>query len=145
MNIGLDLSLTSTGLALLDTTHTTHLIVPKQRRGFERVHYIVSSILSLLPNPDEPYRLAIEGYSFGSKGRAVFDIAECGGIVRWELARHGYEWTDVPPATLKKWATGKGNADKGLMLATAIRRYGYEGSSHDEADALHLAYYMALT
>ncbi len=140
-SVGIDLSLTSTGLCVLDTERTISRIVPDKLRGFERVHYIVAAILAALPPADELPAIFIEGYSFGSKGRAIFDIAECGGIVRWELGQHGYTYTDVPPASLKKWATSKGNADKGLMLATAIRKYDYEGSSHDEADALLLAYY----
>ena len=140
IRIGIDLSLNSTGVCILTDHAECHRIQPKGLRGFERVHYILTHLLPLLPRPGfDDYRLAIEGYSFGSRGRAVFDIAECGGIVRWELAQHGYEWQEVPPAALKKWATGRGNADKGAMLACGIRKYGYEGSDHNEADALMLA------
>ena len=45
---------------------------------------------------------------------------------------------EIPPTTLKKFATGSGNADKPKMLAEAIRRLAYGGSSLDEADALWL-------
>lgn len=50
----------------------------------------------------------------------------------------------VPVATLKKWATGKGNANKQAMIDAAVAK-GWlpEGSeSHDEADALHLLDYV---
>jgi hypothetical protein len=50
----------------------------------------------------------------------------------------GVAFADVPPASLKKFACGKGNAKKEEMLAAAIRRLGYEGSSFDEVDALWL-------
>lgn len=45
---------------------------------------------------------------------------------------------DVIPSSLKKYATGRGNAKKEEMLASAIRRLDYAGSSFDEADALWL-------
>jgi crossover junction endodeoxyribonuclease RuvC len=140
--VGIDLSLQSTGVCILDSAgYTTHRICPGARRSWERIDFILAELADLLRPLDSP-RIHIEGYSFGSKGRAVFDIAECGGIVRWWLREHGYHFEDIPPSSLKKDATGKGNADKGLMLVTAVKRYGYEGSCHDEADAIHLAHYQ---
>lgn len=44
----------------------------------------------------------------------------------------------VPPATLKLYATGKGNAGKPEMLTEAVRRLGYEGHDDNEADAMWL-------
>ena len=65
---------------------------------------------------------------------------------------HGIFWRTVPfcavsedavtlvnASVLKKYATGKGNASKPLVLTEAVRRLGYTGSSFDEADALWLA------
>ena len=58
----------------------------------------------------------LEGYSFGSKGRALFNIAENGGILKYRLKMaHGCNIEIVPPANIKKFATGKGNADKEKM------------------------------
>ena len=82
--------------------------------------------------------VVLEGYSFGSKGRALFDIAELGGIIRMTLLDHEYPYVEVPPSSLKKFATGKGNAPKDLMLVEAVKRLGYTGSDHNEADALFL-------
>jgi hypothetical protein len=62
--------------------------------------------------------------------------------VRYKLREWGYRYEDVAPSALKKDATNNGNASKGLMLVTAVKRYGYEGSCHDEADAIHLAHYQ---
>ena len=39
---------------------------------------------------------------------------------------------------IKKYATGKGNAGKPLMIKAAKERYGYPGNDDNEADALHL-------
>ena len=57
----------------------------------------------------------IEGYSFGSKGQAVFQIAENCGILKYRLQQIGIEYDTVVPSVVKKGATGKGNADKDMM------------------------------
>ena len=57
----------------------------------------------------------IEGYSFGSKGQAVFQIAENCGILKYRLQEFGIPYETVVPSVVKKGATGKGNADKDLM------------------------------
>lgn len=44
--------------------------------------------------------------------------------------------TTIYPATLKKHATGKGNAPKAAMVSAARERWGVEPESHDHADAL---------
>lgn len=141
--LGLDLSLTHTGWCLLadDGDYSAGSIVPKNLSGMDRIEFIIAGLEDLLSGAWNVTRINIEGYSFGSRGSAVFSVAELGGIVRWHLHTHGYTYSDVAPSALKKAATGKGNADKGAMLAAAIRKHGYEGSDHNEADAIHLAHY----
>lgn len=57
----------------------------------------------------------IEGYSFGSKGQAVFQIAENCGILKYRLQQYEVDYETIVPSVIKKGATGKGNADKDLM------------------------------
>ena len=58
----------------------------------------------------------IEDYSFGSTGR-VFHIAENLGLLKYKLKMEcGWDYTLLPPSVIKKFATGKGNANKDLML-----------------------------
>lgn len=84
--------------------------------------------------------VAIEGFSFGSKGRAVFDIGGSGWIVRLALYERGVKYVEVPPSVLKRFACGRGNADKSAMLMAAINRLGYDNPKPDdnEVDALWL-------
>jgi Holliday junction resolvasome RuvABC endonuclease subunit len=56
-------------------------------------------------------------------------------------ARHGIEHASVHTATLKKFATGKGNADKEQMLEGARRRFKPELADDNEADALWILEY----
>lgn len=48
----------------------------------------------------------------------------------------------VNVATLKKWATGDGRADKQKMIDMMKRRYGLTPCDDNEADACHLYYYF---
>lgn len=64
-------------------------------------------------------KVFIEGYSMGSRGR-VFNIAENTGILKYKLWNFGIEFETVPPTVIKKFATGKGNADKEKMQVAFV-------------------------
>jgi Holliday junction resolvasome RuvABC endonuclease subunit len=136
--LALDLSLTSTGAAHEGGTCR----ITSKKRGTERLIEIREAIRSLALSV-APDLVVVEGYSMGSRGR-VFDIGELGGIVKVLLADMGIPVAIVPPSCLKKFATGKGNADKDSMLEAAIRNFGFGGHGNDEADAW-LLYCMAAT
>jgi crossover junction endodeoxyribonuclease RuvC len=53
----------------------------------------------------------LEGYSYGSTGK-VFNIAENTAILKYNLWDSRIPFLIVPPTTIKKFATGKGNANK---------------------------------
>jgi hypothetical protein len=59
-------------------------------------------------------QIGIEGYSYGSSGK-VFHIAENTGILKYKLYQMSIPLTIYPPTEIKKFATGKGNADKEKM------------------------------
>ncbi|NBX97592.1 hypothetical protein EB118_16650 [bacterium] len=61
----------------------------------------------------------IEGYSMGSKGR-TFNISENTGIFKHRMWNFGINFIAIPPATIKKFATGKGNANKEKMQRAFI-------------------------
>lgn len=130
--LALDVSFSATGIASSDGLLGTRKLKGK---GVDRLARAGSMFVDLA----SPYDLVvIEGYSYGSQGRAIVSIGELGGVVRVDLYRAKIPYLEVPPATLKKYATGKGNASKEAVLAAAIRRLDYAGHDKDEADALWL-------
>ena len=66
-------------------------------------------------------KVFIEGYSFGSKGQAVFQIAENCGILKYRLQQLNIHYETVVPSVVKKGATGKGNADKDMMYESFVK------------------------
>lgn len=60
-------------------------------------------------------KVFIEGYSYGSKGQAIFQIAENGGILKSFLRAKKINYEIIVPSVVKKCATEKGNANKDLM------------------------------
>ena len=138
--VALDLSLTATGVAVHDAEYvtgkvSTHTIKPTTR-GFERIDRVRGEVLDFVADTDV---VVIEGYAFMAKAQAgTREIAELGGVIRMSLYDLGISWVDVPPASLKQYATGKGNADKATVLVEAVKRLGYMGSDNNVADALWL-------
>ena len=67
-------------------------------------------------------KVFIEGYSFGSKGQAVFQIAENCGILKYKLQMSpSMLYETIVPSVVKKYASGKGNADKQLMYDSFMK------------------------
>ena len=67
----------------------------------------------------------IEDYSMGSKGR-VFHIAENCGLLKYKLYKNNIVFSTVAPTVIKKFATGKGNADKAKMYESFVEKEGID-------------------
>lgn len=67
----------------------------------------------------------IEDYSFGSKGR-VFHLAENTGLLKWKMWMAGIAFTTPKPTEIKKYFTGKGNANKDAMYASFLINTGVD-------------------
>ena len=78
--------------------------------------------------PDKIDHIALEGYSFGSRGGRAFDIGEATGLLKYFLYKLNLNPIIIPPTTVKKYAFGKGNATKiqmheAFMSETGINLY----------------------
>ena len=86
----------------------------------QRFTYISDFVFDILFTINNPI-IFIEGYSFGSKGQGLFQIAENCGILKYRLLEKGYDYNTVVPSVVKKGATGKGNADKDKMYEAFVK------------------------
>lgn len=138
MIIGLDLSLTATGFAALSADGcklTT--IEPKGVDGEARLDVILDALLSRIPMDAV---VVIEGLSFGKALPSAFERAALHWMVRCELKRAKMRFFICPPTTLKLFVTGKGNAEKSMMLREVWKRWNVDAKDDNQADAAALAY-----
>lgn len=140
--LGLDLSLTSTGYAILHPRGSVTVgRIRSSARGPQRLAEIRDAVTHLI-RPLAPDLVAVEGYAFG-RPNGMAALGELGGVIRLTLHEHGQAYVDVPPAVVKKYATGRGNASKVEVIIAARSRLAYLGTNDDEADALWLAHIAA--
>lgn len=139
MILALDLSLTCTGTTVLhqDGTMQTSTITTRPGPLGPRLRHLYDEIQHLIrQHPID--LLVIEGPSYGSTQGLL-----SAGQVRatFELAVWHYRLPvlEVPPGTLKQYATGRGNASKEEVLVAAVTRLGYTGHDNNEADSMWLA------
>ena len=161
--VGIDPSLTGTGIVVLrngeieqalTTKNKPELgIIERVRRIYEQINNVIENLSTCYVNAyigdkrmirwEPPSLIVIEGFSYGSKGRGVFDIAYLGWRIREELERYRTEddipWLEVSPSQVKQFATGKGNANKEIVLQQVYKRWGVELTDNNQADAYVLA------
>lgn len=148
--VGLDLSLTSTGVAVIHGDRVTVARVKStpvpngtSEDQASRMSVIARTILDGIPVTEHTH-VGVEGPSFGSKGTAAHILGGLWWIVRDVLRCAGLPVTVVPPTVVKKYATGAGNAGKDEVLAAVVRRYPHvDVRGNDEADALVIAAILA--
>ena len=135
--LAIDPSLTATGVAFEHDGSVVVTHIAPATRGAFRLSWFREQFTDVyLPECDAVY---IEGYAYAEAQRA-HQLGELGGVIRLACFDADKPCIEVPPSTLKMYATGKGNAPKDLVLVEAVKRLGYVGASKDEADALWLYY-----
>ncbi|MGH3998062.1 MAG: hypothetical protein ACRDTJ_11435 [Pseudonocardiaceae bacterium] len=132
--LGLDLSLTGTGVA--DGGAATRTVFAGDRRDEARLDWIVTEVFDrYLDRLWLPDLVVMEGLSYGSTGGKAAERAGLHWLIRVGLHTLGVPCAVVPPATLKVFATGKGSADKTAMAISALKRAGVEFGDDNQCDA----------
>ena len=106
----------TTAVEYIGTSHKLYTSEP------ERYNNIANWVIDIIKSHkkdswslEQPI-IQIEDYSFGSTGR-VFHIAENLGLLKYKLKMEcSWDYNLIPPSVIKKFATGKGNANKELMI-----------------------------
>ena len=140
ITIGIDYSLTSPAVCINDGNLMFYYLTNKKKwigkqseniigyehdewtdpiERFKNISNFVFKVIGKHISPTIGYRsiekIFIEGYSYGSKGQGLFQIAENCGILKYRLQEQNLPYETVVPSVVKKGATGKGNADKDMM------------------------------
>jgi crossover junction endodeoxyribonuclease RuvC len=149
--VGIDPSLTGTAICALDSASLSILrictfYVTDKMFGVARLNFLMKALsknlntISAFGKPE----IFIEGYAFGARGQSIFNLGELGGIYRLLLAKQWGGYYEVPPMSLKKFITGKGNSNKQVMLEKTFRKYGIGSEilqDDNQVDAFGLAHF----
>ena len=136
--VGLDLS-TKTGLVIIDKSGnvlTEKEITSKIKEDPQRMIDLTEKVLAHLEKDDV---IAIEGFSYGSRGRGVAFQFGYGYAIQISLHKNDFNYLIVTPSQVKKFATGLGNASKESMILPIYKKWGYEHESDNVRDAFILA------
>lgn len=161
--IGIDLSLTATGLSLIAFDGDTLVGIDLHGRAFAEKKFGAFDYAGALIVPTSPdtlgrwedivcpiiewaqhaHRVVIEAYSYGSNMPGHNSIIEIGGIVRYHLRKMGHVPIEVSPTTLKKFITGNGGSKKHPCtkehVLEAVKRQGIPIEDHNMADGYGLS------
>ncbi|MBX9392224.1 Holliday junction endonuclease [Streptomyces sp. TRM72054] len=136
---GLDLSITAPGLCLPDGTAIT--IKTNTKDGDRRLQQIASEVGLALGEGDDGIGhgvdlVVIEDLPTHAKSAGITGMVH--GAVRLVLLDFATPYVLITPATLKAYATGRGNADKTAMAIAALKRAGREFGDDNQCDAFWL-------
>jgi len=141
--IGLDPSLNSTGVVVLDKHASIALQkIVSAKKGVKDINEKLLTLQKQIEEIKETYKpsyICIEGLSHGSTGQAILELAGLHYLITTILYRDKNLFEEVSPGTLKKFVTGVGNAKKELMLLKIYKKWKVEFTTNDEADAYALA------
>ena len=135
--IGIDPSLTATGIADADGGLRTITSRPDDGTVADRARRIATITARLRPHRlTDAHLVVIEGPAFSRQGQAGVHLrAGLWWRIVGLLHSAGVPVAEVTPTALKKYATGKGNADKASMRLALYKRAGLDVPSDDEVDA----------
>lgn len=145
--LGIDLSLTRTGIAILDGDGiaVTH-ITSKGRTGATptesaaRLDRLCTELGRLLDGLGTIALVAIEAPAMAHANAGTSLLNGLWWSFVRELWARGLPVAAIPPTSLKTYATGKGNAGKDEVLLSVARRFpSVSIETNDQADAVVLA------
>lgn len=148
--VGLDLSLTGTGLSVVrldgsEEWFSSACVRSTGSRGdtltdrHQRLTGLVSKILGWVEEFSPNVSVLVEAPAFAKSNSGTWDRAGLWWRVVAALHAGGVELAEMSPTKLKKFATGRGNATKPDMRMALFQRVGADVRDDNEVDAIWLA------
>lgn len=141
--VGIDPSLTSTGLAYLhEGKPRAHAIGYPKLKGLARIYRVREAVLHHIEKL-QPSLVVYEGYALGARGASntIFDLGELGGQLKLEILARGIDLLVVPPSNLKLFMAGKarrGKEGKNDVKLGVLAEFDVQFSTSDQYDATGL-------
>ena len=148
MFLGIDPSLTGTGIILLDKDGRIieERLIKSKSRGkevipeLERMLDIIDDIFNCAMFFSDIDIVCIEGLAFMARNTsALVQLGYLNYKIREKLYNRDIKFYIIAPTSLKKYACGKGNAKKDLVLLDVYKRWNVSFDDDNLADAFVLA------
>ena len=146
--VGLDLSLTSSGLAKIDGDKLIEFrsikTAPKDFAcDLDRYRHIMNEVIKFIPA--DVSLIVVEDFFTPSNSAQIgsaMKLIGLGHIVRLKMHDLGLPFVVPAPTQLKKFVSGKGTCPKDMICKEVFKKWGIDTKNDDEADAVvgsHLA------
>lgn len=146
ISLGVDLSLTNTGLVVLNSTGIIKQKLIKSKPLGEKPTDELIRIKKIIEDIEEfvseyyPSVVCIEGLAFMAKNTtALVQLSALNYMTRSMLNEYNIPFVIVAPTTLKKFVTGKGNSDKEVLMMMVYRDYNEQLLDNNIVDAFALS------
>lgn len=147
ISVGLDLSLTGTGVVILENGEIIKQKLIKSKpvgdlpvNELIRIMKIVEEIKDIIIVDTTPTIAVIEGLAFMVRNAtALVQLSALNYMVRELLYDYHIPFVIVAPTSLKKFVTGSGASKKDVMLMEMFKRYNVTILNDNENDAFGLA------
>lgn len=141
--IGIDQSLTGFALCFINADNSEEYdvwVYKSPYNGVQRLADIRTWMLAKIRGiaPAKIFDVAMEGTVLASHSALVLgELAALVKLTFWDMGKETP--LQIPPMTLKKYASGKGTSKKQEMLLQIFKRYGAEFNDDNAADAYALS------
>lgn len=140
ISIGVDIGTAQTGIAVVKSRGKPVTYLLKGVAGKAKVQRLTKEIVDTILKED--FDILVFEKPFNVKGNALI-LLELLGAIKYGLWEHGVSFEsgvyEVPQTVIKKFATGKGGAQKSDMVLQAYKEFGVDNKSEDEVDAFWIA------
>lgn len=139
--LGLDLSLSATGIAVVSTAGVVHVETfgtSGKKPMMERCSLIAGRVLGVI-DEHQPDVIVIEDYAVSKFGGSVIASVSLGAIIRYFFRQKEIAYWTAPPTVVKGFLSGSGNTPKEKMMMLVLKKWGFEAADNNQADAYVLA------
>lgn len=145
--VGVDPSLSNTGVTIISNAEELcYSIKTKPPKEFSflaelnRIESIVCQVIDCFKKDKKPVIVVMEGMAFMAHNTvALIQLSALNYFLRKAFKDLDIKFIIVPPTTLKKFITSKGNAHKELILLECYKRWNKEFSDNNIADSYGMA------
>lgn len=140
--VGIDPSLTGTGLIVLDQNACImeEKLIQTTNKDVDEARFVkIMKALDFIKNIIRLECVYVEGPAYGSRGNAALQLGALHYLIRIFLYKNSLPYKIIAPKSLKLFHTGRGDTKKSEIVKIVNERYGTKFNNHNLSDAYGLA------